>query len=265
MRPRLLYDRLHERVEGDGYSRMLAVSAGGTIPDKGLYAVKTEDGVRLGEIDEEFVYESQRGDRFILGAFAWKITNISRDIVTVVQAPVEGARLPFWKGEIKGRDKRTGEAFGRMFRGFCRAYEEGRLSEALRELGLDETAVSLASGYLERQLKAVGSLPDDRTILAEHFRDSSGNSQIMFHSLFGKRINAPLSLLVAQAARELLQCEIGSVDEEDGFLLYSYGRETLPEGLLQGLAPDMCSENWRLCCLRHQSLTWLFGITAGAH
>ncbi|MDE7185005.1 MAG: DEAD/DEAH box helicase, partial [Lachnospiraceae bacterium] len=102
VRPRILYDRIHERVEGDGYSRMLAVSAGGTIPDKGLYAVKTEDGVKLGEVDEEFVYESQRGDRFILGAFAWKITNISRDIVTVVQAPVEGARLPFWKGEIKG-------------------------------------------------------------------------------------------------------------------------------------------------------------------
>lgn len=240
VRPRILYDRLHERVEGDGYSRMLAVSAGGTIPDKGLYTVKTEDGVRLGEVDEEFVYESQRGDRFILGAFAWKITNISRDIVTVVQAPVEGARLPFWKGEIKGRDKRTGEAFGRMFRGFQQAYEEGRLPEALKELGLDETAVSLASGYLERQLKAAGSLPDDRTILVEHFRDSSGNSQLMFHSLFGKRINAPLSLLAEQAAREQLQCEIGSVDEEDGFLLYSYGRETLPEGILQGLNPDTC-------------------------
>lgn len=84
VRPRILYDRLHERVEGDGYSRMLAVSAGGTIPDKGLYTVKTEDGIKLGEVDEEFVYESQRGDRFILGAFAWKITNISRDIVTVV-------------------------------------------------------------------------------------------------------------------------------------------------------------------------------------
>ena len=240
VRPRILYDRLHERVEGDGYSRMLAVSAGGTIPDKGLYTVKTEDGVKLGEVDEEFVYESQRGDRFILGAFAWKITNISRDIVTVVQAPVEGARLPFWKGEIKGRDKRTGEAFGRMFHGFQRACEEGRLPEALREFGLDEPAVSLASGYLERQLKAVGSLPDDRTILVEHFRDSSGNSQLMFHSLFGKRINAPLSLLVAQAAREQLQCEIGSVDEEDGFLLYSYGRETLPEGILQGIDPDTC-------------------------
>ncbi|MDE5697923.1 MAG: DEAD/DEAH box helicase [Lachnospiraceae bacterium] len=240
VRPRILYDRLHERVEGDSYSRMLAVSAGGTIPDKGLYTVKTEDGVRLGEVDEEFVYESQRGDRFILGAFAWKITNISRDIVTVVQAPVEGARLPFWKGEIKGRSKRTGEAFGRMFRGFWQAYEEGRLPMALKELGLDETAVSLASGYLERQIKAAGSLPDDRTILVEHFRDSSGNSQLMFHSLFGKRINAPLSRLAAQAAGELLKCEIGSVDEEDGFLLYSYGEETLPEGLLQGLDPDTC-------------------------
>lgn len=240
VRPRILYDRIHERVEGDGYSRMLALSAGGTIPDKGLYTVRTEEGVRLGEVDEEFVYESQRGDRFILGAFAWKITHISRDTVTVVQAPVEGARLPFWKGEIKGRDKRTGEAFGRMFRALQQASGDGELPEKLKELGLDETAVSLAGGYLERQIKAVGSLPDDRTILAEHFRDSSGNSQIMFHSLFGKRINAPLSLLVAQAVREQLGCEVGSVDEEDGFLLYSYGSETLPEGILQGLEPDMC-------------------------
>ncbi len=240
VRPRILYDRIHERVEGDGYSRMLAVSAGGTIPDKGLYGVRTEDGVKLGEVDEEFVYESQKGDRFILGAFAWKITNISRDTVTVVQAPVEGARLPFWKGEIKGRDKRTGEAFGRMFRAFQQAYEDGKLPETLKNLGLDETAVSLASGYLERQMKTAGGLPDDRTILVEHFRDSSGNSQLMFHSLFGKRINAPLSLLAAQAAREQLGIEIGSVDEEDGFLLYSYGNETLPKGILQGIQPDTC-------------------------
>ena len=102
-RPRILYDRIHEKVEGDGYSRMLAVSAGGTIPDKGLYTVRNEEGVKLGEVDEEFVYESQKGDRFILGSFAWKIVNISRDTVTVTQAKMEGARLPFWHGEIKGR------------------------------------------------------------------------------------------------------------------------------------------------------------------
>ncbi len=239
-RPRILYDRIHEKVEGDGYSRMLAVSAGGTIPDKGLYTVRNEEGVKLGEVDEEFVYESQKGDRFILGSFAWRIVNISRDTVTVTQAKMEGARLPFWHGEIKGRDKRTGEAFGRIFRSLQGAYENGKLQDALGELGLDETAASLASGYLERQIKAVGSLPDHETIIVEHFKDTVGNSQMMVHSIFGRRINAPLSLLAAQTAREEVSMEIGSVDEEDGFLLYSYGNQSLPEGLLQRIDADVC-------------------------
>ncbi len=239
-RPRILYDRIHEKVEGDGYSRMLAVSAGGTIPDKGLYTVRNEEGVKLGEVDEEFVYESQKGDRFILGSFAWRIVNISRDTVTVTQAKMEGARLPFWHGEIKGRDKRTGEAFGRIFRSLQGAYEEDRLQEALGELGLDETAASLASGYLERQIKAAGSLSDHETIIVEHFKDTVGNSQMMVHSVFGRRINAPLSLLAAQTAGEELSMEIGSVDEEDGFLLYSYGNQKLPEGLLQRIDADAC-------------------------
>lgn len=241
-RPRVLYDRIHERVEGDGYSRMLAVSAGGTIPDKGLYAVKTEDGVKLGEVDEEFVYESQKGDRFILGSFAWKVTNISRDTVTVVQAPVEGARLPFWKGELKGRDKRTGAAFGRMFRSLQDAYEDGKLPKALRELGLDESAVMLANGYLERQMKATGCLPNDHMIIAEHFKDQAGNSQLMIHSVFGRRINTPLALLAAKTASGLLGAEIGNVEEEDGFLLYSYGEGILPEGILQRIDPDTCQK-----------------------
>lgn len=239
-RPRILYDRIHERVEGDGYSRMLAISAGGTIPDKGLYTVRNEEGVKLGEVDEEFVYESQKGDRFILGSYAWKIVNISQDTVTVTQAKMEGARLPFWHGEIKGRDRRTGEAFGRIFHSLQCAYEEGRLGKALEDLGLDETATELAAGYLERQMKATGGLPDHKTILVEHFKDTMGNSQLMVHSVFGRRINAPLSLLLAQTARERMGIEIGSVDEEDGFLLYSYGNQSLPEGLLQQIDVDGC-------------------------
>ena len=95
VRPRVLYDRIHERVDGDAYSRMLATAAGGTIPDKGLYTAKTEDGVKLGELDEEFVYESQRGDKFMLGSFAWKIARIDKDTVYVTQVSAEGARLPF--------------------------------------------------------------------------------------------------------------------------------------------------------------------------
>lgn len=239
-RPRILYDRIHERVEGDGYSRMLAISAGGTIPDKGLYTVRNEEGVKLGEVDEEFVYESQKGDRFILGSYAWKIVNISQDTVTVTQAKMEGARLPFWHGEIKGRDRRTGEAFGRIFHSLQCAYEEGRLGKALEDLGLDETATELAAGYLERQMKATGGLPDHKTILVEHFKDTMGSSQLMVHSVFGRRINAPLSLLLAQTARERMGIEIGSVDEEDGFLLYSYGNQSLPEGLLQQIDVDGC-------------------------
>lgn len=239
-RPRVLYDRLHETVEGDGYSRMLAVSAGGTIPDKGLYAVKTQDGVKVGEVDEEFVYESQKGDRFILGSFAWRVVQIGRDTVTVEQAPVEGARLPFWKGEIKGRDRRTGIAFGRMFHSLQEAYTSGTLTGALQALGLDEAACSLAGGYLTRQIQAVGGLADDRTIVAEHFRDASGSSQLMIHSVFGRRIHAPLALLAAETLRGQLGLEVGFVDEEDGFLLYAYGDRPLPEDVLYQIDPDTC-------------------------
>ncbi len=238
VRPRILYDRIHERVEGDGYSRMLAIRAGGTIPDKGLYTVKTQEGVKVGEADEEFVYETRKGDRFILGAFAWRVVDIGKDTVTVTGAPVEGARLPFWKGEIKGRDKETGVSFGRMMRMFQEAQEEGKLLDALSGLGLDEAAARLSCGYLQRQIEATGGLPDDRTILAEHFRDQSGNSQLMIHSIFGRRINAPLSLLAARAASEEMGENVGNVDEEDGFLLYSYGKEILPEGILSRIHPQ---------------------------
>ncbi len=238
VRPRILYDRIHEKVEGDGYSRMLAISAGGTIPDKGLYTVRTQEGVKVGEADEEFVYETQKGDRFILGAFAWKVVDIGRDTVTVTQAPVEGARLPFWKGELKGRNKETGIYFGRISRELSKAEEEGKLRDALAGLGLDESAALLSEGYLKRQIAATGGLPDDRTILAEHFRDQSGNSQLMIHSVFGRRINAPLALLAAQEAERELKMNVGSVDEEDGFLLYSYGDQVMPEGLLGRIDPE---------------------------
>ncbi|MDE5910659.1 MAG: DEAD/DEAH box helicase [Lachnospiraceae bacterium] len=238
VRPRILYDRIHDKVEGDGYSRMLAISAGGTIPDKGLYTVRTQEGVKVGEADEEFVYESQKGDRFILGAFGWKVVDIGRDTVTVTQAPVEGARLPFWKGELKGRSKETGILFGRILRGLADAQRDGKLIDALAGLGLDESAARLSEGYLSRQIAATGGLPDDRTILAEHFRDQSGNSQLMIHSIFGRRINAPLSLLAAKAAQVEIGMNVGSVDEEDGFLLYAYGDKALPEGLLGRINPE---------------------------
>lgn len=237
VRPRVLYDRIHERVNGDAYSRMLAVAAGGTIPDKGLYAAKTEDGVTLGELDEEFVYESRIGDKFVLGSFAWKIVSQDRDTVVVTQVPAEGARLPFWKGETRGRTLRTSQAFGRLFRELSKAAEAGKdpsnsLTDVLNRLGLDEVSVSSAASFLRRQIDATGGLPDDRTIIVERFRDHMGSNQVMMHALFGRRVNAPLSLLLKHTAGQFCGIDVGCVDEEDGFLLYPYGDDVLPEGLL---------------------------------
>lgn len=238
VRPRILYDRIHNRVEGDPYSRMLAISAGGTIPDKGLYTVRTENGVKLGELDEEFVYESRIGDKFLLGTFVWKIISQQKDTVIVTQSNAESARLPFWKGEIKGRGLQTGIAFGKIFRNLTKVYNQGTLLETLGELGLDESASIQAKDFIKRQIEATKILPDDQTLLIEHFCDKNGDYQMMVHSVFGRKVNAPLSLLVQEVAKRKTYLNIGCVDEEDGFLLYSYDGTILPEGLLYGVDPD---------------------------
>lgn len=232
VRPRVLYDRIHECVYADSYSRMLAVAAGGTIPDKGLYTAKTEDGVKVGELDEEFVYESRLGDRFLLGSFAWKIVSRDKDTVVVAQTHAEGARLPFWKGETRGRDLATSLAFGRIMRELAQAAYNHKLTESLEQLGLDEAACENTGDFLKRQLEADGILPDDRTIVIEHFTDSNGNHQAMLHTLFGRRVNTPLSLLLQHTAQRILGSNVGCVDEEDGILLYSYGEQNIPERLL---------------------------------
>jgi ATP-dependent helicase Lhr and Lhr-like helicase len=238
VRPRILYDRINERVEGDPYSRMLAVSAGGTIPDRGLYTVKTETGVKLGELDEEFVFESRIGDRFLLGTFAWQITKIQKDTVLVAQTNSFGARLPFWKGDIKGRSLQTGIAFGTILRRLSIASEIGFLNQELSELGLDVDAAAAGEDFIKRQLEATGILPDDRTILIEHFRDETGNQQMMVHSVFGKKINSPLAILTLEAAKRHIHANIGYVEDDDGFLLFPYGEATIPEGLLLELRPE---------------------------
>jgi ATP-dependent Lhr-like helicase len=237
VRPRILYDRIHDRVEGDPYSRMLAVSAGGTIPDKGLYAVRTQTGVKLGELDEEFVYEARKGDKFLLGSFAWQISDIKKDTVVVAPSTASGARPPFWKGEVRGRALRTGIAFGAIFRRLAMAQESGTLLQELGNLGLDETSAKDAEAYLKRQIAAMGMLADDRTIVVEHFRDETGNRQMMVHSVFGRPVNEPLAILATHAARRLAESNINFVADDDGFLLFPYADCPLPERLLHAILP----------------------------
>jgi ATP-dependent helicase Lhr and Lhr-like helicase len=238
VRPRVLYDRIHDHVIGDPYSRMLAISAAGTIPDKGELTVKTENGVKLGELDEEFVFESRKGDRFLLGTFAWQISSIQKDTVIVTPTSYGSYRLPFWKGEPKGRRLQTGLAFGSIFRKLNHAYYTETLLEELNQLGLSESAAQETDSFITRQIEATGVLPDDHTIIIEHFKDETGNHQMMVHSIFGRQVNAPLAILVREALIRKTKSNINSVDDDDGFLLFPYDGIELPEGILQSIKPE---------------------------
>ena len=236
VRPRLLYDRIHGAVTGDGYTRLLALSAGGTIPDRGLFPAVLRDGTRVGELDEEFVFEASVGDRFLLGSFAWRIEEISRDRVIVSASGGAGAQAPFWRGDGTGRDYGVSVRFGEILRGM----QNGRnLEEKLSALRMDAWAAKNTARHLKDQLAAVGCLPDDRTIVVEHFCDDAGEHQMMVHSIFGRRVNAALALLLQRAAAERVEADIRSYDDDNGALLFSVGTRPIPDGLLQGLDPAL--------------------------
>jgi len=238
VRPRVIYDRIHDKVQGDAYSRMLAVNAGGTIPDRGQYTCKTEGGVKIGELDEEFIFETRVGDRFFLGTFAWKVLSINRDTVVVKQTNPTGARLPFWHGDPKGRTMQTGIAFGQILRHLARADETGQMLEEIEKLGLDQPAAKGAAGYLKRQIESTHGLPDDKTLIIEHFTDDNGARQMMVHSVFGRPVNEPLMILVREAASRITGSTVNCVADDDGFLLYPYDAKPLPMGLMSEVIPE---------------------------
>ena len=242
VRPRILYDRIHDTVEGDPYSRMLAISAGGTIPDRGMFAVKNEAGVKIGEVEEEFVFESRVGDRFMLGSFSWKIQKITKDTVFVIPADSYSARTPFWKGDIQGRKLQTGYSFGKIFRDLYAAYETNTLEQAVSNLGLDELSSSNACDYIKRQIESTELLPSDQMMIIEHYKDETGNYQMMIHSLFGNQVNAPLALLLHECARSVTGRTINYVQDDDGILLFPYDGKRLPTGLLEQISPDSAKD-----------------------
>jgi len=237
VRPRLLYDRLAGTVRGDAYSRMLALSSGGTIPDRGMYAVKNEAGVKIGEMDEECVFEARDGDKFMLGSFAWRVLHIDKDSVTVVPASREGAQVPFWRGDGGGRHVRVGLAFGEMLRELAQARQPGQLHGMLSELGLDGPSCDDARWLIERQLELTGALPDDRTILLEHFADEAGQQQLMVHCVLGKRVNEPLALLCRAEARRRGH-ELDIFADDDGFLLFPRDGRRVACNPLLAISPE---------------------------
>ncbi|HCO04264.1 MAG TPA: DEAD/DEAH box helicase, partial [Actinobacteria bacterium] len=176
LRPRLNWDRATGTLSGRGGAQRLAVTSGGTIPDRGLFGVflAGEKGTRVGELDEEMVYESRVGEVFLLGASSWRIEDITHDRVLVTPAPGQPGKMPFWHGDAPGRPVELGKALGAFVRELISLPGPAR-RERLATAGLDELAIDNLLSYLTEQQQATGTLPDDRTILVERFRDELGD------------------------------------------------------------------------------------------
>ncbi|NED11210.1 DEAD/DEAH box helicase, partial [Streptomyces sp. SID9124] len=234
LRPRVVWDRVAGTVTGRPGAQRLAVTSGGTIPDRGLFGVflagadPKKGGGRVGELDEEMVYESRVGDVFTLGTTSWRIEDITRDRVLVSPAPGVPGRLPFWKGDQLGRPLELGRALGAFLR------ELGGLSpedarDRLLSAGLDTWAVDNVLAYLDEQRRACGHVPDDRTILVERFRDELGDWRVVVHSPFGAQVHAPWALALSSRLAERYGMDAQVMHADDGIVL------RLPDADMMGL------------------------------
>ncbi|MFF0773214.1 ATP-dependent helicase [Nonomuraea wenchangensis] len=217
LRPRVVWDRVTGTLQGRPGAQRLAVTNGGTIPDRGLFGVFLvgERASRVGELDEEMVYESRVGDVFVLGATSWRIEDITADRVLVSPAPGQPGKLPFWHGDAPGRPAELGRAIGE----FLREQAKGGAAERLRAAGLDDFAAGNLLAYLEEQRQATGYVPDDRTLLVERFHDELGDWRIVIHSPYGARVHAPWALAINRRLRERYGVDVQALHSDDGIVL----------------------------------------------
>jgi ATP-dependent Lhr-like helicase len=223
LRPRLTWDRVSDTLTARSGAQRLAVTSGGTIPDRGLFGVflvggEGSGGRRVGELDEEMVYESRVGDVFLLGSSSWRIEEITHDRVLVSPAPGQPGKMPFWHGDAPGRPLELGRALGAFLREVGSATLDAGLERA-RAAGLDEWGAANLLAYLAEQKQATGHLPDDRTLLVERFRDELGDWRLVVHSPFGAQVNAPWSLVLAARLRERYGVDVASMHSDDGIVL----------------------------------------------
>ncbi|MEV1333924.1 ATP-dependent helicase [Micromonospora costi] len=221
LRPRLVWDRATDLLTGRPGAQRLAVTSGGTIPDRGLFGVflaGAERAARVGELDEEMVYESRVGDVFLLGSSSWRIEEITPDRVLVSPAPGQAARMPFWKGDTPGRPVELGRAIGTRVRSLLRLDDEAAIA-ALRSGGLDDWAAGNLMAYLREQRTATRSLPDDRTIVVERFRDELGDWRLAVHSVLGARVNAPWALAIGRRLAERYGVDAQVMPSDDGIVV----------------------------------------------
>ncbi|MFB9731103.1 DEAD/DEAH box helicase [Ornithinimicrobium kibberense] len=222
LRPRVEWDRVSDTLTARRGAQLLAVTSGGTIPDRGLYAVMLATGEgpgrRVGELDEEMVYESRVGDVFTLGTTSWRIEDITHDQVLVTPAPGQIGRLPFWKGEAQGRPAELGAAVGAFVRETA-GLPPDAARESLTARGLDPWAADNLVTYLQDQREATAHLPDDRTVVVERFRDEIGDWRVVVHSPWGRPVHGPWALCLAARMRERYGTDVQALAADDGIVL----------------------------------------------
>ena len=219
LRPRIVWDRRSDVLRAREGAGRIAIASGGTIPDRGLFGVFTVDGRRVGELDEEMVYESRRGEVFLLGATAWRIEDITFERVVVSPAPGEPGKMPFWKGDKPGRPLELGRALGATTRELAAAPHRRAVERLRTEFALDELAAENLVAYLEDQREAAGAIPDDRTIVVERFRDELGDYRVCLLSPFGAKVHAPWAMAIEARLEEAYGLEIQVLWSDDGIVI----------------------------------------------
>ncbi len=234
LRPRLVWDRTEGTIEGRKGARSLVVTNAGTIPDRGLYGVHLPDGRRVGELDEEMVYEARVGQVFLLGASSWRIQEITRDRVIVIPAPGVPGAIPFWRGDGIGRPAELGEAIG----AFSREAVDADPAELEKSHHLDPLAARNLVAYLQEQQQATRVVPSDTTIVIERFRDEIGDWRLCVLSPYGGRVHSAWGMAIARKLRDEEGLEVDAIYSDDGIAIHLPDADDPPSSDLVLIEPD---------------------------
>jgi ATP-dependent Lhr-like helicase len=237
LRPRVNWDRVSDLVTARPGARQLAIANAGTIPDRGLFRVVLPDGSRVGELDEEMVYESRVGDVFVLGASTWRVTDIGPDRVQVVPAPgAPAARVPFWKGDTPGRPIATGRKIGHFLSELESHPDPSGFLQS--EFELDELAAQNLAAYIAEEKEATGLIPNDRTLVVQRFRDEIGDWRVVLLSPLGAKVHAPWAMALTQKLRSIYGKDVDVIWADDGIAFRFPDADETPALENLSLEPD---------------------------
>ena len=243
LRPRITWDRVANTLTARQGAKRVAITSGGTIPDRGLYGVflagtEKNQSARVGELDEEMVFETSPGETFVLGASTWRIEEITYDKVIVTPAPGQPGKMPFWKADSAERTVPFGEAIGKLVREIRETPRAAAIQRLVQKHDLDERAAENFLQYLADQQEATGAVPDDRTIVVERVVDELGDWRVCVLSPFGGKIHAPWAMAVTAKVRNELAIDVETMWSDDGFIVRFPETEQPPAAELVLPDPD---------------------------